>query len=61
VAQFPALHKQQDVIFYEGGKAQHQALNRLATTAMMGQPDDVTFFCNLSKTEEHWEKTGKHL
>lgn len=45
-------------VFYEGGKAQHQALNRLATTAMMGQPDDVTFFCDLSKAEEHWQKTG---
>jgi|GEM_PF-3271089 len=45
-------------VFYEGGKAQHQALNRLATTAMMGQPNDVTFFCDLSKAESHWEKTG---
>lgn len=44
-------------VFYEGGKAQHQALNRLATAAMMGQPDDVTFFCDLSKAENHWEKT----
>jgi hypothetical protein len=45
-------------VFYEGGKAQYRDLTRLATTAMMGQPDDVTFFCDLSKAESHWEKTG---